>query len=176
MSSSWFDQLEAQLDRQLEAFLGSHPEQQVLLELEERQERQRRLNRQRLQIQGQAERARQSLLDLAAEITQWQQRVERARKAGAEALADQADAHVRQLMGQGRDRWQVLNDLGLTFRQVEEQLAELEASGGPATPSGGRPKASGDRSEPPDLEQAWASFEKEQALEDLRRQRRSPGA
>jgi len=93
MSSSWFDQLEAQLDRQLEAFLGSHPEQQVLLELEERQERQRRLNRQRLQIQGQAESARAALLELAAEITQWQQRVERARKAGAEALADQAEAH-----------------------------------------------------------------------------------
>ena len=55
MSSSWFEQLESQLEQQLEAFLGSHPGQQELLELEELLERQRRLRRRRLQIQAQAE-------------------------------------------------------------------------------------------------------------------------
>jgi hercynine metabolism protein len=160
MSGSWFEQLEAQLDRQLEAFLNSHPDQQHLLDADERQERQRRLGRQRLEIRAQADASRQSLLELAAEITQWQQRVGRARAAGAETLADQAATHLRQLMGLGRDRWQALHELGISLGQVEAELAQLQEPPRPApTPEG------------PDLEQAWANFEKQQDLEELRRSR-----
>ena len=162
MSGSWFEQLEAQLDRQLEAFLRSNPDQQHLLDADERQERQRRLGRQRLEIRAQADASRQSLLERAAEITQWQQRVERARAAGAESLAERAATHLRQLMGLGRDRWQALHELGVSLGQVEAELAQLQEPPGPApTPEG------------PDLEQAWANFEKQQDLEELRRSRDS---
>ncbi|MCT0231050.1 hypothetical protein KQ306_09335 [Synechococcus sp. CS-1324] len=173
MSGSWFEQLEAQLDRQLEAFLSRNPDQRHLLDAEERQERQRRLSHQRLQIQMQADSSRQALLELAGEITQWQQRVGRARAAGALALADQAEAHLRQLMGLGRDRWQALHDLGSSLRQVEAELAELLEPDGPAAPS---TPASPPEPGSPDLEQAWARFEKQQDLEDLRRSRSSPGS
>jgi len=175
MSGSWFEQLEAQLDRQLEAFLNSHPDQQHLLDAEERQERQRRLQRQRLQIQMQADSSRQSLLELAAEITQWQQRVGRARTAGANALADQAEAHLRQLMGLGRDRWQALHDLGTSLGQVEAELAQLQQPSDPTTPASPSGSASPPGPERPDLEQAWADFEKQQDLEELRRNRSSQG-
>lgn len=167
MSGRWFENLEAQLDRQLEAFLRSNPDQRDLLDAEERQERQRRLSRQRLEIQAQAETSRQDLLELAAEITRWQQRVGRARAAGADDLAEKADVHLRRLMGLGRDRWQALRDLGDSLTQVEAELALLQGPGpAAAEAAGARPDPGGVG---PDLEQAWASFEKQQDLEELRR-------
>ncbi|CAK6688437.1 hercynine metabolism protein [Synechococcus sp. BA-124 BA4] len=178
MSSSWFEKLESQLEQQLEAFLGSHPGQQELLELEELLERQRRLRRRRLQIQAQAEQLRQALLQIAGEITQWQERVRRARAAGAQELAARAEAHQGQLMGQGRDRWQQLGELGKEFARVEQELQELEQrqqarprpSGQPATEPVAGPATTG-----PDLERAWADFESRQELEDLRRRTRPSG-
>ncbi|MDM7936645.1 MAG: hercynine metabolism protein [Cyanobium sp. CZS 48M] len=169
MSSSWFEQLESQLEQQLEAFLGSHPGQQDLLEREEQLERQRRLRLRRLQIQAQAEQLRQTLLQVAGEITQWQQRVQRARSAGALELASRAEAHQGQLMGQGRDHWQQLGELGKEFARVEQELQELEQRQ-QAQPKP-KPKPSGEG----DLEQAWAHFESRQELEELRR-RSSPSS
>jgi hercynine metabolism protein len=180
--SSWFEQLEVQLEQQLEAFLGDHPEQQDLLEREELLERQRRLRRRRLQIQAQAEQLRQTLLQLATEINQWQERVRRARAAGAADLARRAEAHGSQLMGQGRDRWQELGELGREFARVEQELQELEqrqrtrAARGPAAGApGGARAATGANAGPrgiDDLNQAWADFEARQELEDLRRRTR----
>lgn len=126
MSGSWFEQLEAQLEQQLEAFLSSRPEQRQLLVEEEQRERQQRLKRRQLEVQAEAEQLRRALLELATEITQWQGRVERARAAGASALADQAEARLRQLMGLGRDRWQALSSLGDEFRRLEADLAALQ--------------------------------------------------
>ncbi len=148
MSGSWFEQLEAQLEQQLEAFLSSRPEQRQLLVEEEQRERQQRLKRRQLEVQAEAERLRRALLELATEITQWQGRVERARAAGASALADQAEARLRQLMGLGRDRWQALSSLGDEFRRLDADLAALQreqeqqaataaASGAPAQAGSG---------------------------------------
>jgi hercynine metabolism protein len=177
MSSSWFEQLESQLEQQLEAFLGSHPGQQELLELEELLERQRRLRRQRLQIQAQAEQLRQALLQVAGEITQWQQRVQRARSAGALELAARAEAHQGQLMGQGRDRWQQLGELGKEFARVEQELQELEQRQQARPKPSGKPAREpvGDPATGPDLERAWADFESRQELEELRRRSRPAG-
>ncbi|WP_094513912.1 hercynine metabolism protein [Synechococcus sp. MW101C3] len=148
MSGSWFEQLEAQLEQQLEAFLSSRPEQRQLLVEEEQRERQQRLKRRQLEVQAEAERLRRALLELATEITQWQGRVERARAAGASALADQAEARLRQLMALGRDRWQALSSLGDEFRRLDADLAALQreqeqqaataaASGAPAQAGSG---------------------------------------
>jgi hercynine metabolism protein len=162
VSSSWFEQLEAQLERQLEAFLQANPAQEALVQEQEQQERQQRLKRQRLDLQAQAEHTRAGLLQLASDIAQWQQRLQRAQAAGATDLAQRAEAHVHQLMAQGRDRWQALGDLGHQFHQVDEELEQL-AQARPAPPRA----ASADLE--PDLNQAWAAFEAAQELERLRR-------
>ena len=72
--ASWFDDLEARLNQQLDAFLQANPAQQTRLEQQEARERQQQLGRTRQQLQLQAEQQRQGLLALAAEIRQWQQR------------------------------------------------------------------------------------------------------
>jgi len=51
--------------------------------------------------------------------------VQRARDAGAEDLAGRAERHLGQLMGQGRDRWQALAELGRSFQAVEAELEQL---------------------------------------------------
>ncbi len=168
--AGWFEQLEAQLERQLETFLAANPAQEALLQEQELQERQQRLKRRRLELQGQADQARTGLLALVSEINQWQQRVRRARDAGANDLADRAEQHLGQLMGQGRDRWQALAELGRSFQALEAELEQL-ASQSAQAPRPGRapaPPASGP-SQPEPLDQAWAAFEAQQALDDLRR-------
>ena len=84
MSSwSWWDELEQKLEQQLEAFLKSHPEQSERL-------RQEQLN--------EAAQLRRQLLELAAEIKQWQERTQKAQAAGAKDLAQRAQQHLEQLM------------------------------------------------------------------------------
>jgi len=129
-SGDWLDQLEARLEQLLEAFLQANPSQQALL---------------RDQQLAEAQALRRELLQLAAEIQCWRQRVEKAQGAGAHELATQAKRQVDQLMDRGRERWQRLEQLG------------HDLQGGTST---------GTR-EP--LDQAWARFEIEQDLERLRR-------
>ena len=153
---SWLDELEARLEQQLAAFLAANPSQEALLEEQGARDRQARLVGQRRQLQRQAEQERQALLQLADEIRRWQERVVKARAAGATTLAERAEAHQQGLMEQGRQRWQQLGELGVSFAAVERDLRELENRPHP-------PRASS-------LEQDWAAFEAEQALEQLRRQ------
>ena len=153
---SWLDELEARLEQQLAAFLAANPSQEALLEEQGARDRQAQLVGQRRQLQRQAEQERQALLQLAEEIRRWQERVVKARTAGATTLAERAEAHQQGLMEQGRQRWQQLSQLGVSFAAVERDLRELENRPHP-------PRASS-------LEQDWAAFEAEQALEQLRRQ------
>ena len=157
-SSNWLDQLEARLDQQLEAFLAANPSQEALLEEQGARDRQARLVGQRRQLQRQAEQERQALLQLADEIRRWQERVVKAQAAGATSLAERAKAHQQGLMEQGRQRWQQLGELGVSFAAVERDLRDLDSRSRP-------PRASS-------LEQDWAAFEANQALEELRRQQR----
>jgi hercynine metabolism protein len=152
---SWLDELEARLEQQLAAFLAANPSQEALLEEQGARDRQAQLVGQRRQLQRQAEQERQALLHLADEIRRWQERVVKARAAGATALAERAEAHQQGLMEQGRQRWQQLGELGVSFAAVERDLRELESRPRP-------PRASS-------LDQDWAAFEAEQALEQLRR-------
>ena len=153
---SWLDELEAQLDQQLAAFLAANPSQEALLGEQEARDSQARLVGQRRQLQRQAEQERQALLQLANEIRCWQERLAKARSAGATSLAERAEAHQQGLMDQGRQRWQHLIELGVSFAAVERDIRDLEIRPHP-------PRAS-------NLEQDWAAFEAEQALEQLRRQ------
>ena len=152
---SWLDELEARLEQQLAAFLAANPSQEALLGEQEARDRQAQLVGQRRQLQRQAEQERQALLQLAAEIRCWQERLAKARTAGATALAERAQAHQLGMMEQGRLRWQRLGELGVSFAAVERELSELESRHR-------QPRASS-------LEQDWANFETEQALEELRR-------
>jgi hercynine metabolism protein len=172
--TDWFSVLEQQLEQQLESFLKANPAQEQLLRQQEQRERLQRLRRRRLELQAGAERARAELLKLAGEIRQWQERVQRARSAGAEPLAERAEGHLAELMARGRDRWQALGQLGEDYRQVEQELEEL---GKGSTAAAAEPDRSGstgtaqagDEAAMEDLEQAWSRFESEQDLEQLRR-------
>ena len=182
-SDNWLEQLEARLEQQLEAFLHDNPEQRRRLERQAARDRQQRLVEERLQLQQQAEAQRRALLELAQEIRLWQQRVERARGAGANDLVERAERHQATLMEQGRSRWQQLSQLGERFRALEAELAALSdqdnaaagtaAATGPSQP--GRTEQAGggateaDFSPEDKLAADWARFETQQELQELRR-------
>ena len=171
---SWLDDLESRLESQLEAFLRTSPAQEALLAAQERQDRLNQLRRQRLDLQQQAEQQRQELLQLAVEIRQWQERVERARSAGATELANRAEAHGAGLMERGRLRWQSLAELGQQFTALEWELTELDrraaapnAAQEPGPANGANPEAAAPALA--NLNSDWAAFEAQQELEQLRR-------
>jgi hercynine metabolism protein len=171
--TDWFSQLEQQLEQQLESFLRANPAQEQLLRRQEQRERLQRLRRRRLELQSSAERSRADLLKLAGEIRQWQERVQRARAAGVEELAERAEQHLAELMARGRDCWQALGQLGDAYRQLEEELNELTRAGSPAEAQASGEQAgsapAGEDAGTADLETAWSRFEAEQELERLRR-------
>jgi hercynine metabolism protein len=174
---SWLDDLESRLESQLEAFLRTSPGQEALLAAQERQDRLNQLRRQRRDLQQQAEQQRQELLQLAVEIRQWQERVERARSAGATELANRAETHSAGLMERGRLRWQSLAELGQQFTALEWELTELDrraeapnAAQEPGPANGTSPEATAPA--PSNLDSDWAAFEAQQELEQLRRQLR----
>lgn len=166
-SGNWLDQLEARLEQTLEGFLRANPQQETLLAEQEARERQQQLQRDRLALKTEAELQRQGLLRLAEDIRCWQERVERAKGAGALDLAGRAEAHIGSLMDQGRARWQTLDELGERFAAVEQELRNL----GGATANAGDPRGSNSGPAPtgPDLQTDWAAFETQQELEALRR-------
>jgi hercynine metabolism protein len=175
-SGSWFEQLQAKLDQQLEAFLRANPAQEALLQDQEQQERSQQLRQRRSELNQQADVLRAELLQQAATIQQWQARVQRARQAGASDLASRAEAHVEALMEQGRQRWQLLEVLGEAYAELEQTLQREQGRQHTAPTSSAGDHGSDARSEAtptPDLEQAWARFETEQELEQLRRRQRS---
>jgi hercynine metabolism protein len=156
---SWLDDLEARLEQELERFLAANPDQEALLQDQQDRDHRRELLSQRRSLQSQAERQRQALLQLAVEIRQWQERSRKARSAGADDLADRAEAHGESLMQQGRRRWQELAELGVRFSEVEQAITALAARQAEARRAG----------RGVDLERDWAAFEAEQELERLRR-------
>ena len=161
--NDWWEQLETRLERELANFLTANPAQQALLQEQEARDRQASLVGERGRLRRQAEQQRQQLLTLAEEIRSWRQRVQRARAAGAEPLAERAETHLATLMQRGRESWSQLAELGQQFAAVEaalQALAVAEQSTADKTASGGKLD---------ELEQAWAVFEAEQQLESLRR-------
>ena len=153
---SWLDQLERELDARLSAFLRSNPNQERLFRDQHLKDRADALRRQRIQLQAEADVQRQQLLDLAADVRAWRERMERAERARADDLAARASNHLEGLMQQGRHLWSDLDDLGRRFSEVDQQLGRLSEEDNKA----GRPA---------DLDRDWALFEAEQELQDLRR-------
>jgi len=165
-SGNWLDQLEARLDETLEGFLQANPQQEALLAEQAARERQQRLRRDRVTLKTEAELQRQGLLRLAEDIRSWQERVKRARGAGALDLAGRAEAHIATLMEQGRARWQTLAELGERFAAVERELRELATAAAPQATTGSTREA---KPRGTVLEADWAAFETQQELEELRR-------
>ena len=161
MQSSWWKQLEQELEQQFDRFLSDHPFQKELLDQEHWNEQQRHKHQRLLGIDQEAQELRQRLLKFSKEINAWSERVKRAHKAGAHGLASRAETHLSHLMGQGRAQWQALASLGEEAQQLKQELATAHQ---PTAPKTGTVA---------DLEEAWRRFEAEQELDKLRRQKHS---
>ena len=153
--STWLEQLERELDKRLSEFLRNNPIQDQLFQDQHQQDRAMALKRQRRQLQQDAEEHRRQLLDLADQVKDWRERIQRADRAGATDLADRARHHLDQLMTQGRHLWSDLENLGRRFEEVDGQLAELSR----------QPQSANQK----DLDRDWAMFEAEQELKRMRR-------
>jgi hypothetical protein len=76
-------------------------------------------------------------------------------------------------MGQGRDCWQALAELGVEDQQLRQEIQQIPAPNSPKkqTASADSEKDLGNDSDI-DLETAWNKFEANQALEDLKQKQK----
>ena len=156
MESGWWQKLEQELEQQFDRFLSDHPNQKELLDQEHWNEQQRHKHQRLLAIDQEAEDLRQRLLKLSKEINAWSERVKRARAAVANDLANRAETHLSNLMGQGRGQWQTLASLGGEAEKLKQELAADK----PTETKRGATR---------DLEEAWRSFETDQLMNNLRK-------
>ena len=80
---TWLDQLELELDQRLAAFLRSNPVQEQLFRDQHQRDRHTGTDASAATTQRGAEEQRRQFLALAAEVKDWNDRIERARRAGA---------------------------------------------------------------------------------------------
>ncbi|BEV35505.1 hercynine metabolism protein [Synechococcus sp. M16CYN] len=155
---SWLEQLELQLDqldqRLADLLRSSSTTQEQLFREQRNCDRVQALQRQRQQLQQSAEHQRKQLLQLAEDVNTWRHRLDRARQANATELASRADQYLHRLMERGRQLWNDFDDLGRRFREVEQQLLDLQT----------QQKAPGSS----DLDKDWALFYAELELQKLR--------
>ena len=122
--SNWPEQLERELDQRLSAFLSQNPVQDQLFKQQHQVDRARALQRQRQQLQQEAEELREQLLALSADVRAWTERTQRARRAGEQELSRRAEQHLNGLMDQGRTQWKDL-PTRRRFKEVDQQLRDL---------------------------------------------------
>ena len=77
---SWLEQLERELDQRLSGFLRNNPLQDQLFQEQHSRDRAQSLQRQRQQLQQEAELQRQQLLHLAEDVRAWRQSADKARR------------------------------------------------------------------------------------------------
>ena len=154
MSTTWLDELERNLEERLTTFLKENPYQELLLRQQHQKDLYQSLLHQRQQLQKEAKQQRQKLLELAANVREWNARSKRAKEAEAYLLADRADQHIAELMGKGRRLWSELDQLGNSFKDIEQKLFALSQ------------QSNRDNST---LENDWSTFEAQQELQELKR-------
>lgn len=153
MSTTWLDELERNLEERLTTFLKENPYQELLLRQQHQKDLYQSLLHQRQQLQKEAKQQRQQLLELAANVREWNARSKRAKEAEAYLLADRADQHIAELMEKGRSLWSELDQLGNSFKDIEQKLYALSQ------------QSNRDNST---LENDWSTFEAQQELQELK--------
>ncbi len=154
MNLHWFRDLEKELDKKFKAFLQANPYQAELLTNQKQKDVYNNLLVQKQKIQKKAESIRKELLALGVQIKEWSKRSQRAKEAGAKDLAFKAELHLQKLMTDGRNLWSELDQLGIQFQGIEQQVLEIAE------------KTCNNNSQ---IEQEWAGLETEEELRKLKR-------
>ncbi len=157
-NESWLDQLEKKLEEKFSEFLQFNPYQQSLLTKESQKDLFKNLKTKQTKLLESAELHRRELLDLAQHITEWEERAKRARQAKEKDLANKVQEHIESQMSHGRTLWKQLNQLGMEFKKLEEQIASIT-------------EKKNTNSSCNSLDERWNQFEINQELEQLHKQK-----
>ena len=154
MNESWLKNPEKELNDKFNKYLQDNPYQESLLEAQTKEDLFLLLESQKDTLLKSAEKLRQSLLELAIEIKEWQSRTYKANQGGAQDLANRAQKHLQVLMKQGRSQWEELDQIGNSLNDLSKQIVDLSQQKKPYNSM---------------LEKDWAQFEAEHELSELKK-------
>ena len=181
-----FDDFSKFLETQLEDYLRNNPQLELVVLEDKLRDQEEETLRLMTDLKRQEKRLQDEILGVAREIQLWHVRIEKAKAAGRQDLAEPAQAHEATLLRQGNQHWgqmevlkeriQQTQELQLKIqarrKEVHQQVTQAGATRSPGTSStdASWSTATGDnRTEVASLEHDFRRWEAEQELEQLKR-------
>lgn len=181
-----FDDFSKFLETQLEDYLRNNPQLELIVLEDKLRDQEEETLRLMADLRRQEKQLQDEILNVAREIQLWHLRIEKAKAAGRQDLAEPAEAHEASLLRQGNQRWgqmevlkeriQQTQDLQLKIqsrrKEVQQQVVQAQAAR-PSEPTTGatawNTSPSDSRSRVDSLEHDFRRWEAEQELEQLKR-------
>jgi uncharacterized protein (TIGR04376 family) len=178
---SIFDDLEKFLESRLDEFLKANP--QLELQILDDKLREQELSTLRLvkELQTQQKQSQDKILAIAQDIQRWHERIQKAKQAGRQDLADAAQAREAELLMQGNQRWgqmemvkQRLAQTQVLAEQIRERRQQVSQKmraqpHRPSPPPPSSPYQSRPLTGPDPLEETFKQWEMDSELEELKR-------
>lgn len=184
-----FDDLSSFLEARLEEFLRQHPELELQALEDKLREQEEDTSRLLQDLRRQQKQVEAEILKTAQEIKRWHGRIEKARAAKRQDLAQAAQEREAALLRQGNQQWgqmemvkRRIQQTQVFLRQIQTRRQEVEqqAAQGPAAARTAQAQArtaagtsgwyhSGFASSPDPLEEQFQHWEVEEELEQLKR-------
>jgi len=180
-----FDDFSQLLEARLEEFLRNNPQLELQALQENLREQEEDTSRLLIDLQAQEKQLQTEILNTAQEIQRWHGRIEKARAAGRQDLAQAAQEREAALLRQGNQRWGQMEVLKQRIQQTEELQRKIQsrqqevqdkikqAEAASTSSSANRQATNGwyhtPHSNPDPLEETFRRWEMDEELEELKR-------
>jgi uncharacterized protein (TIGR04376 family) len=121
-----FDDLNKFLENRLEEFLRNNPHLELQALEEQLREQEKDTLRLIVDLQGQQKNLQGEILEIAQDIQRWHARVEKAKSAGRNDLAQGAQEREAALLREGNQRWGQMEGVKQRIAQAKEILKQIE--------------------------------------------------
>lgn len=122
-----FDDFSKFLETQLEEYLRKNPHLELLVLEDKLRDQEEQTLKLMTDLKQQEKQLQDDILGIAREIQLWHARIEKAKAAGREDLAEPAQAHEASLLRQGNQRWGQMEVLKERIRQTQDLQKQIES-------------------------------------------------
>jgi len=121
-----FDDLNRFLENRLDEFLRNNPHLELQALEEQLREQEKDTLRLIVDLQGQQKNLQGEILTIAQDIQRWHARVEKAKSAGRQDLAQGAQEREATLLREGNQRWGQMEGVKQRIAKAKEMLRQIE--------------------------------------------------
>ena len=122
-----FDDFSRFLEERLDEYMRSNPHLELMVLEEKLREQEEETLNLMIDLKRQEKQLQDEILGLAREVQLWHARIEKAKAAGRQDLAEPAEAHEATLLRQGNQKWGQMEMLKERIQQTQDLQKKIEA-------------------------------------------------